>query len=569
MKNKLFTESKNIKQNIENDIFLKQQLKKIKADAEKFSGENINSLTYSSFKTFYVTGSRKEYEYEYFLHRRRLNDYAILNIAYDDEKYRLCLQNSVWAILDEFTWALPAHIPQITDIENCMTHIDLFAAETAFTLAEISYILSDKLDKTIIDRIKYEVYRRVLMPYLAGRKNSWDCLENNWSAVCAGSVGSAFLYLGTDDEIKTVLPRIKITLEYYLKGFGNDGVCVEGINYWAYGFGYFAYFAQLLYQYSDGKYNLFENNKVENMALFPQKLWFKNNNTVTFSDCGDKFTQRSGLIYFLKQKYDGIVIHDDDCSIEYDGDDCYRFAHLIRDFAWRNNNIDMQAKYKTSFDYFENAGWYIKRTNNYEFAAKTGNNKESHNHNDIAVFLLNVNGDKIVTDPGRGEYTSDYFSSKRYDYFPPSALAHSIPIINGTMQQEGKEYHGNVVKADEDLLVIDFKNAYNEKSLKELNRKFEFYNDKVVLSDCYLFSKDNNDITEHFVFDAKPIEFKNGLRIGNTEMYFNVSDYECKINEVTYASHYNKQKTVYTVDLKCNVKTKAFETIFEFKIKTT
>ena len=52
-------------------------------------------------------------------------------------------------------------------------------------------------------------------------------IQNNWSAVCAGSVGSAFLYFGTDEEIKTVLPRIKETLEYYLKGFGDDGACVE------------------------------------------------------------------------------------------------------------------------------------------------------------------------------------------------------------------------------------------------------------------------------------------------------------------------------------------------------
>ena len=43
-------------------------------------------------------------------------------------------------------------------------------------IGEISHILSDKLDKTIVERIKYEVYRRVLKPYLSGRKNSWDCL---------------------------------------------------------------------------------------------------------------------------------------------------------------------------------------------------------------------------------------------------------------------------------------------------------------------------------------------------------------------------------------------------------
>ena len=38
---------------------------------------------------------------------------------------------------------LPAHIPQNSSIEDCITYIDLFAAETAFALAEISHILSD------------------------------------------------------------------------------------------------------------------------------------------------------------------------------------------------------------------------------------------------------------------------------------------------------------------------------------------------------------------------------------------------------------------------------------------
>ena len=113
MTNRLFTENKNIKENVKNDIFLKQQVERIKSDSEKFANKDIAALTYTSFKKFYVTGSRKEYEYEYFLHRRRLNDFAILNILYDDEKYHLCLQDIIWSILDEFTWALPAHIPQI------------------------------------------------------------------------------------------------------------------------------------------------------------------------------------------------------------------------------------------------------------------------------------------------------------------------------------------------------------------------------------------------------------------------------------------------------------------------
>ena len=282
----LFTEKKHIKENIKNDLFLQKQLEAIKADADVLMKEEISSLSYNAFKTFYITGSRKEYEYEYFHHRRRLNHFAVLSAVYEDNsEYIRFLQDALWAVLDEFTWALPAHIPQETEIAECETWIDLFAAETAFTLSEIASMFGNRLDNMITKRIVHEVRRRVIIPYLSGRKNSWDYLENNWSAVCAGSVGAAFLYLADDSEIKKVMPRLKNTLECYLKGFGNDGACVEGINYWIYGFGYFIYFARLLYEYTCGEENLLNNDKVKNIALFPQKIYFKNNNTVSFSDC--------------------------------------------------------------------------------------------------------------------------------------------------------------------------------------------------------------------------------------------------------------------------------------------
>lgn len=59
------------------------------------------------------------------------------------------------------------------------------------------------------------------------------------------------------------------------------------------------------------------------------------------------------------------------------------------------------------------AGWYIKRTSNYEFAAKAGDNKESHNHNDIGVFLLNVGGDKNSNRPRQRRIYIGLFQFKK------------------------------------------------------------------------------------------------------------------------------------------------------------
>ena len=561
MRVQLFSERKNIERNIKNDAFLKKQLELIKETAEQLESQPIRSLTFGDFMTFYVTGSRKEYEYEYFLHRKRLNAFAVLAAVYEDNgKYIEALQNAIWAVTDEFTWALPAHIPSGTDIDDCKKMIDLFAAETAFTLAEISDILGDRLDPVIIKRINYEVRKRVIEPYLSGKENTWDALENNWAAVCAGSVGGAFLYLADEDEIKSVMPRLLETMSCYLNGFGEDGACVEGINYWIYGFGYFVYFAWLLFQYS--LTDLFDNGKIEKIALFQQRVMLKNNKTVSFSDCSDKFLHRSGLSHFLAERFEGVIVPDDENAVGFNDDACYRFAHLIRDFAWRNPCVTA-GEVQNGYVYFKDAAWYVKKTDTYDFAAKAGTNGESHNHNDIGGFLINAYGESIITDPGRGEYTAEYFGEGRYDYFAPSAHAHSVPIIGGKVQRGGGEYFGRITHASDEELVIDFNHAYDDKNISELTRRFEFGGDTIKMTDTICFAEKPESITEHFVAAIEPVQCNGGLIIGGVHMMYDTESVKFTSEKISFTDGHNQSKTVYTIDLElCGEKT-SFEAVFK------
>ena len=47
--------------------------------------------------------------------------------------------------------------------------------------------------------------------------------------------------------------------------------------------------------------------------------------------------------------------------------------------------------------------------------AKAGHNDENHNQNDVGSFILHVNGESLLTDPGPGLYTRDYFRAARYE----------------------------------------------------------------------------------------------------------------------------------------------------------
>ena len=63
--------------------------------------------------------------------------------------------DEIFAITTEYSWCLPAH--QGDPDKNYDHVIDLFAAETAFALSEISALLGDRLDPMIKERIADEV----------------------------------------------------------------------------------------------------------------------------------------------------------------------------------------------------------------------------------------------------------------------------------------------------------------------------------------------------------------------------------------------------------------------------
>lgn len=551
MRSELFIEAKNICDNIQKNDFLKHQLAEIKHMAD--SMENIPFLSYSAFKEFYLTGNRQVYERVYFRRRKLLNALFILTVVYeDDETYIKRLEDIIWAVMDEFTWALPAHVAHIKNdkaVNKYTEFIDLFSAETGFALAEMLNILGNRLDLRVKNRIKYEIRRRIIDPYLNGEEFSWEKMKNNWAAVCGGSVGAVFLYLADDEEIKKILPRIKRTLNYYFEGFKDDGVCVEGMGYWTYGFGYFTYFASLLYQYTDGKENLFDNKKIKEIAMFPQRVMLKNNKVVTFSDCSEEYTYQYGLSCFIADKFENVTVPSVDCAADFEKSEGSSFAAFVRDFAWGRAVCVKNEKNENEYFYFKDTEWYIKKTPIYEFAAKAGNNGESHNHNDVACFMFNVCGESVIADVGREEYTKKYFSSERYKCFAPSALAHSVPIINNELQKEGKEHKGRIVDADDKKLIIDFEKCYDVPELKGLRRSFEFGTNEFKMTDSFVFAEQPRGVCEHFVSAVRPEQTGNSIILGDVFMQFDMDCYECDISCKTFSTGYMGDKTVYLINL--------------------
>lgn len=535
----LFSEGKSEKKwdEIRESRFYRDIIKKIESEGEVYLKELLTVLPYSCYKIFSETGSRKEFEKIYFERRGRLNAFAILCLAYDDKRYLQGLEDYIWAICDEYSWCLPCHLDGGGNniVENKLDgnivksysrdhreNIDLFSAETAFTLCEIVNLLEEKISPMVSYRVKKEVKERILQPYC--ELNSmfwWEESDMNWAAVCAGGVGAAAMYLIEDDlMLAPIIQRVLGSMEMFLSGYKEDGVCTEGIGYWSYGFGFFVYFSELLKERTGGRIDLMDDEKVRNMALFQQKCYLSQDKVVSFSDSNTSSKFFMGLTHRLKDRYDEVKVPHISYRQNFGDDTCFRWAPQIRDLVWSNSQY-VEASLETEAHYMDKSQWLISRYQNNEniisFAAKGGHNDEPHNHNDIGNFILNINGETLLVDLGAGEYTKQYFTEGRYDILCNSSKGHSVPIVNGDFQVAGREHKAEIIEAKlseaEDIFVLDISKPYDNKNIKSLVRSFNFMKttiNKLVVKDEFIFTKKPNEVIERFMSFEKPMLLEQG-----------------------------------------------------------
>ena len=131
-----------------------------------------------------------------------LQSSALMALIYpENEEYYNNLVKSIWAYLNEYTWAPLGHYTeyyyQRTPKDFDYGLIDIFAGSASFALAEIKNLFKDRFPKLLTDRISYEIRRRTIEPYME-RTFFWEKHDNNWTAVCTGAVGGVLIYEAPD-----------------------------------------------------------------------------------------------------------------------------------------------------------------------------------------------------------------------------------------------------------------------------------------------------------------------------------------------------------------------------------
>ncbi|THV35745.1 heparinase II/III domain-containing protein [Glycomyces buryatensis] len=420
------------------------------------------------------TGRRLPYENQYFARRRHL---AALAIAGESGQ----LDEVLEAICEEKSWALPAH----WDEAEPRTCVDLFACESAQTLAEI-LVLRPDLESA--KRVREEIFARVIDPLFDSEEPYWwEERISNWTAVCAGAAGMAALALGVDTD--TVRARIIPVLQSYLFSFGPDGGCVEGIDYWVYGFGYFTYFAEA-WRDATGEDLL---AGTEAIASFPAAVQLYPRSFATFGDARSDAVLPNGLLARLADRL-GVDLPVVEHTPTFADDYCARWAHLTRTLEWGRELGGQIAPGRTLL---ADVGWYVERRElgrrMWSLAVKGGFNAEPHNHLDLGSFIIAADGEQLVCDPGAGEYTAAYFGDERYEQTHPASAWHSVPTVEGASQQVGEDSRAELVYTDDG--VDAYIDAYGDGALL---RKFSWDSGGIELFDA------GPELVESFVSRLQP-----------------------------------------------------------------
>lgn len=557
--------------------YLAGLIKEIYEEADRARREPVPPLSFADFQTFHSSGTRKEFEKPYFERRGRLLALALTMALDDTDALKQPLENLIWEICNEYAWAVPAHLPDT--IEKVLTarvppnrYVDLFAAETAHALAEVLYLVGNRLNDWVTHRVKQEIEQRVFQPVFESAHHFiWTSMTNNWSAVCSGAVGMAALLLIDDRErLAGMQDRVVSAMDSFLAGYGDDGCCSEGLAYWRYGFGYFVYWAEMLYEFTSGTIDLLKQDKIRRIAEFPAAVALSDSSCVNYSDCRPTFRPATGLISRLCSRL-GIAPPKMTCVPSFHEDHCYRWPFMFRNMLWTEPEW-LHAPGAEGIFYFASTDWLVVKRETSKgllaFSAKGGHNNEPHNHNDLGNFILHTEGDTLLADLGMGVYTREYFGKERYNHLNTSSAGHSVPIINGEQQAAGEAYRAIVTRNDMDngtvRFELDLTLAYRpEARLHSFHRSFEWKSCRdeaiaeLTLTDQFVFNEaaveTERSVTEYFISFHKPVISGGAVtwrgEKGSVVLRFELSELSAHVETLEILRHDTNPMTVYRLRL--------------------
>jgi hypothetical protein len=453
-------------------------------------------------------------------------------------RFTEAILNGVWSICEESYWGVPAHIGTtgLPDVEH--PRVDLFSAETAAVMGLADYFVGDKLDKInklIRKRMYFETNKRLFEPIL-DNPDSYIWMSktkpvNNWNPWIMSNWMTATLLLEKNETRRAEMLHASMKgLDSYLNGLGEDGGCDEGPSYW-FAAGASVYDClELLAHATNGKVYIYNETLIQKMASYIYKTHIDGEYFVNFADADPKLRPDGLLLYrFGKAIKDETMVnmgywaHEKFTDMDFRGG--FHRPRTIQNLLTFNQLEKNPPAYQPLKD-----AWIgdiqvltARSKNGFFLATHGGHNNESHNHNDVGDFMLYADGEPIIIDAGRGNYTARTFSSKRYELWFTQSEHHNLPIVNGIGQSAGRSFEAknikHIINEKEASLEMDIAAAYaKEAGIQAWKRvvKLNRVKNQVEISDDFTLNKKPNALHQIFMTVCKTDVSKAGKIVFTT-----------------------------------------------------
>lgn len=432
----------------------------------------------TDYLEFAKSGSRKVMENPFEDNNNAVTDLFLAELAEGKGRFIPQLMNGTFFYCEMTSWALSAHLGIQKDKSSLPDYkeqiIELTSGDMGSAFSWIYYYMKPEFDKVtplIAERLRAELQKRILDPYVNNDTFWWLKATNNWNVWCNFNVLESYMLLENDpDKLARAVYRSMVSVDHFINYNHEDGACEEGTSYWGHAAGKMFDYLQLLSEVTGGKISIFDNTMIRNMGEFISRSYVGNEWVVNFADAsaqggGDpplifrygKATGSKEMMAFAAYLAQGKVP-------AMNGRDIFR---IFKTMQCRDELIQTKGELsRASYSWYPETEVCYMREGSFMLATKGGFNAESHNHNDLGTFSLYVDTIPVFIDAGVGTYTRQTFSSERYTIWTMQSDYHNLPQVNGFSQKDGKQYKAINTRFDstKKLFSTDIAGAYPKES---------------------------------------------------------------------------------------------------------
>lgn len=451
-------------------------------EGERFLTYDWKVVKATDYLAFERTGSRTAMENPFGSNNTALANLVLAELTEGKGRFIDQIINGVWQLCDMSSWVLSAHLPvqksrrSLQELDEQL--IDLTSGDMGSFLAWVHHFLAkefDKVNPVIAARIRQEINRRILLPYMQRNDLWWQALQdkpgqmvNNWNPWCNFNVLTCFLLMEKDKEkLTAAVYKTMVSTDQFINYTKDDGACEEGPSYWGHAAGKMYDYLQLLQYATGGKVDIFNHPKIKNMGEYIARSYIGNGWVVNFADASAKGGGNAGLVYRYGKAVQSAemmdfaaYLHKRDAESILEGRDLFR---AFESFSSVREISNREAKTSTSaYTWYPQTEFCYMRAGDVFFAAKGGYNNESHNHNDVGSFMYYFKGKPFLIDAGVGTYTRFTFSSQRYTIWTMQSDYHNLPRVNGYSQKDGAQFRSRNASFNPASMAfnLDIANAY-------------------------------------------------------------------------------------------------------------